>query len=153
MLSIMLSTLLSIRDPLNVTGWTCAKRFGDHFFDVSVQHGLTVTPRNTLKRRDGHFAKVDVEGSNPFSRSKKMKGDDSDRTTSRTTLVPLLVPLEDAWEPYRDVVTIDALRSMVDAGTVACARLGDRYLVSLGSVADRFLRALVSQRRRGPRRG
>jgi hypothetical protein len=34
MLSIMLSTLLSIRDPLNVTSWTRAKRLGAVFLDV-----------------------------------------------------------------------------------------------------------------------
>jgi hypothetical protein len=34
MLSIMLSTLLSIGDPLNVTSWTRAKRLGAGFLDV-----------------------------------------------------------------------------------------------------------------------
>jgi hypothetical protein len=34
MLSILLSTLLSISDPLNVTSWTRAKRLGAILLDV-----------------------------------------------------------------------------------------------------------------------
>jgi hypothetical protein len=67
------------------------------------------------------------------------------RTTFRTTRVVLLVPLEEAWVPYREVVTLAEARAMIDAGTLHGARLGDSYLVSVAALADRFLKAAVKR--------
>jgi len=66
------------------------------------------------------------------------------RTTFRTTRPALLVPLDEAWAPYRDVVTLAELRRMIDAGTLAGATLGGRYLVSVAALADHFLGATVN---------
>jgi hypothetical protein len=71
MLSTVLSTLLSIGGPASVTGWTCAKRLRGCFLDGFGFLMILVTACNVLKTRIRRFAKVDVEGSNPFSRSKK----------------------------------------------------------------------------------
>jgi hypothetical protein len=52
-------------------------------------------------------------------------------------------PWEGGLEPYRDVVTLDEARAMIDAGTLRGVRLGDLYLVSVAVLADGFLPAAV----------
>jgi hypothetical protein len=75
------------------------------------------------------------------------------RTTARTT-VPLLVPLDEAWEPYREVVSLAELRWLIDTGALHGAVLEGRYLVSVAALAGRYLAAMVNRppkpgRRRG----
>jgi hypothetical protein len=75
-----------------------------------------------------------------------LEGESVLRTTFRTTSPALLVPLEEAWEPYREVVTLADVRAMVDAGTMPGACLDGRYLVSVAALAERFLAATVKPR-------
>ena|ERR1700733_12369099 len=65
-LSTMLSTLLSTAGCRALRAGRARNTSGRLFSTCSLLRRLPVTACNGLKRREYHFAKVDVEGSNPF---------------------------------------------------------------------------------------
>jgi hypothetical protein len=92
MLSIMLSTLLSIRDPLNVTSWTRAKRLEVVLSTFLLQCDSQVTIRNAWKRQDGCLEPVRLGGYT--TRRCRSRGEEAEPSWAQERLddEPLLIP-------------------------------------------------------------
>jgi hypothetical protein len=69
----------------------------------------------------------------------------------RSARLPLLVPLDEAVEPYHGV-TVRMLRDRINAGQLPAVKIGRRYLVSPADIAAMLVPRLLATSRPKPKR-